>query len=73
MSKAFMIASLTAFVAVAAFASPGRDGTIPSTAATSEEIVGNPSDEQGMVPNFKPVEEKSQGCGCNIKPKKGKR
>jgi uncharacterized protein (DUF2147 family) len=71
MFRAFMIASLTAFAAVAVNAA-SRDVAVP-TPNPSEEIVGTPSDEQGAVSNFsKPVEEKSQKCGCN-KPKKAKR
>ena len=73
MRKAFMIASMTAFAAVAAFAAP-RDVTIPQVPTTTEEVAGTP-DDRGAVTNFtKPVDEKAQGCGCGKgKPKKAKR
>lgn len=72
MRKALMIASLTAFVAVAAVAAPRRDVSVPSS--PSEEVAGNPSDDQGTVSNFtKTVDEKVQGCGCPNKPKRAKR
>jgi hypothetical protein len=74
MRKALMIASLTAFVAVSAVAAPRRDLTPPPS--SSEEVAGNPGDDQGTVSNFtQTVDDKVQDCGCpnTNKPKRAKR
>ena len=61
MCKALMIATLTAFTAVGAFAAP-RQVDNPTT---TEEVAGG--DTKGSI--TKPVDEKPQGCGCANKDK----
>jgi len=67
MRKAIMIASFTAFAAIAAFAAP-RNSDVPGISSTNDEVVILPIDEDIT----QVVDEKPQGCGCN-KPKKAKR
>jgi hypothetical protein len=68
MRKAIMIASLTAFAAVAAFAAP-RNSDVPAISSSEEEVVILPIDDQNTV------DEKTQDCGCSKgnKPKGMKR
>lgn len=72
MRKTLLIASLTAFAVVAAFAAP-RNVDVPTTSTTTEEVAVNSNIDNDTVSNsIKPVDEKMQGCGCP-KPKKSKR
>lgn len=72
MRKTLLVASLTAFAVVAAFAAP-RNVDVPTTSTTTEEVAVNSNIDHGTVSNsIKPVDENMQGCGCP-KPKKSKR